>query len=75
MFSANQIAGFFNQSYLQNKLMKQFDFFHVDTNSQKLKVFWVGMVKNWCGQSGHRTVKLTASQKCTYGANMFLMLV
>ena len=38
MFSANQIAGFFNQPYLQNKSMKQPDVLHVDTNSHKLKV-------------------------------------
>ena len=38
MFSANQIAGFFNQPYPQNKSMKQPDFLHVDTNSHKLKV-------------------------------------
>ena len=38
MISANQIAGFFNQLFLQNKLMKQHHFLHVDTNSQKLKV-------------------------------------
>ena len=38
MFSANQIAGFFNQLYLQNKSMKQPDFLHVDTNSHKSKV-------------------------------------
>ena len=38
MFSANQIAGFFNQPYLQNKSMKQPDFLHVDTNLHKLKV-------------------------------------
>ena len=38
MFSANQIAGFFNQPYLQNKSMKQPDFLYVDTNSHKLKV-------------------------------------
>ena len=38
MLSANQIAGIFNQLYLQNKWMKQFDFLHVDTNSHKLKV-------------------------------------
>ena len=46
MFSANQIAGFFNQPYLQNKSMKEPDFLHVDTNSHKLKVdqkFWVGV--------------------------------
>ena len=33
MFSANQIAGFFNQPYLPNKSMKQPDFLYVDTNS------------------------------------------
>ena len=38
MFSVNQIAGFFNQLFLQNKLMKQPHFLHVDTNSQKSKV-------------------------------------
>ena len=38
MFSANQIAGYFNQPYLQNKSIKYPDFLHVDTNSQKLKV-------------------------------------
>ena len=38
MFSANQIAEFFNQPYLQNKSMKQPGFLHVDTNSHKLKV-------------------------------------
>ena len=38
MFSANQIAGFFNQPYLQNKSTKLSDFFHVDTNTYKLKV-------------------------------------
>ena len=39
MFSANQIAGFFNQPYLQNKSLKwPDDFLHVDTNSQKSKV-------------------------------------
>ena len=38
MLSANQIVGFLNQVFLQNKLMKQPHFWHVDTNSQKLKV-------------------------------------
>ena len=40
---------------------------YVDTDSQKLKAdqkfFGVGMVKNECGQSGHRTLKLAVSQK------------
>ena len=34
MFSANQISGFSNQPYLQNKSM---NFLHVDSNSHKLK--------------------------------------
>ena len=38
MFSANQIAGFFNQPYFQNKSMKWPDFLLVDTNLHKLKV-------------------------------------
>ena len=37
MFSVNQIAGFFNQPYLQNKSMKYPDFLIDDTNSHKLK--------------------------------------
>ena len=41
MLSANQIAGFLNQVLLLNKLMKQPNFFHVDTNLQKLKVDYV----------------------------------
>ena len=38
MFSANQIAGFFYQQYLQNKSMKKPAFLHVDINLHKLKV-------------------------------------
>ena len=40
MLSAKQIAGFLNQPFLQNKLMKQpfLHFLHADTDSQKLKV-------------------------------------
>ena len=37
ILSASQIAGFFNQPYLQNKSVKQPEFLHVDTNSHKLK--------------------------------------
>ena len=50
MFSVNQIAGFFNQPYLQNKSIKQSDFFHGDTNSHKLnliKRFLSGHGQNW----------------------------
>ena len=49
---------------------------HVDTNSHMLKVdesfFWVGMVKNGWGQSGHGTLKLTVSQKWTLNELIFL---
>ena len=42
MLSANQIAGFFNQPYPQNKSMNQKkskpDFLHVYTTSHKLKI-------------------------------------
>ena len=38
MVSANQISGFLNQPFFQNKSMKQPNSLHVDTNSQKLKV-------------------------------------
>ena len=38
--SAIQIARFLNQPFLQNKLMKQPHFWHVDTKSEKLKGDW-----------------------------------
>ena len=47
MLSANQIAEFLNQLFLQNKLMKQPNFFHVDINSQKLKVDPIFSVWAW----------------------------
>ena len=34
-------------------------------------MFWVGVVKNGCGQSGYRTLKLTVSQECTDGVSRF----
>ena len=72
MFSAIQILGCLNQAFLQNKLMKQLHFLHVDTNSQKLmKIFWWGMFKNECGQYGPWNIKLTASQERSDG-NDFL---
>ena len=39
MFSANQIAGFFNQPYFQNKSFTKTkpDFLHADRNLHKLK--------------------------------------
>ena len=38
MFSANQITGFFNQPYLQNKSMRRPVFLYVNTNSRQLKI-------------------------------------
>ena len=38
MLLGNQIAGFLNQLYLLKKMMKEPDFFNVNTNSFKLKV-------------------------------------
>ena len=67
MFSANQIVGFFNQTYLQP------DFLNIYLNSHTLEVgqkfFRVGMVKNGCGHSGNGTEKMTASQERTGGIN------
>ena len=66
MFSANQIARFFNQPYLQNRSVRHSDFLCVNINSVKWKVDqkMVG-----CGQSGHRTLKLTVSQEQIDGIN------
>ena len=74
MFSANQIAEFFNQTYLKtnqwNSLM-----FCMLVQIQKTKIwsksFWLGMVENGCGQSGHGTLKLTVSQEWIDGMNWF----
>ena len=71
MLSANHVAGFSNQLFLQNKLTKQLHFLHVDTNSQKLKVDWLGVVKSWCGQSGAWFLELTVSEEWTDGVAWF----
>ena len=47
MVSANQIPGFLNQPFFQNKSMKQSYSLHVDTNSQKLKVDQNFFVWEW----------------------------
>ena len=44
MVLVNQIPEFLNQSFLQNKMMKQRNSMHVDTNSQKSKVDWKFLV-------------------------------
>ena len=59
VLSANQISGFLNQLFLQNNLMKQPQFLHFNTNSQKLKVrnFFSWAWSNYgCGQSGPWTL-------------------
>ena len=65
MFSANQIIGYFNQPYLQSKSVKELDFFACYINLHNLKLIWkiwVGMVRNGCGQSGHKALELPVSQ-------------
>ena len=39
ILSANQMAGFFNQLFFQNKLMIQTHFMHFDTNSHEFKIY------------------------------------
>ena len=48
------------------------DLLHVDTNSRKWKIFWVGIVRNGCGWSVHGTLKLAVSQKWIDGMDWFL---
>ena len=66
---SNQIAGFLNQLYLQNKMMKKPDFLHVGTDSWKLKVksyfnnFEVVMFKNGCDLLGLETLKSAVPQE------------
>ena len=45
MFEANQIGGFFNQPYFQNRPMKFLDFLHVDKILHKLKIFGWDWIK------------------------------
>ena len=52
---------------LKREQMEWTDFMHIDTDSQTLKTdqrfFLMDMVKNGCGQPGHRNLSLTVSQK------------
>ena len=50
MLSANQIAGFLNQLFLQNKSMEWLHFLDVDANLQNeelIKIFLVGHGQKW----------------------------
>ena len=75
IFSAIQVVGFFNQPYLQDKSMKHPDFLHVYTNLHKSwsKIFWVGIVRNWYGESGYGTVKLTVSRMNRWNELIFCL--
>ena len=77
MFSANQIAGFFNQPYLEDKSVQLPDFSHVDTNWHKLKVDqnicgwawpeWVWLILSW-----HSKIDcISRTQECTVGMTWF----
>ena len=37
-------------------------------------MFWVGMTKNGCGQSGYGTLKMNVSQECNSVINWFFAL-
>ena len=78
MLSANQISAFLNQPFLQNKLMKQPHFLHVDTNSQKLSFDWKFFGWAWSKMSAVNLVdglfwgmELTVSEEWADGINWF----
>ena len=74
MFSANHIAGFFinHISRTNNEIAWFFacwyKFIYIKNWS---KILWLGMLRNGCGQSGHRTIKLTVSQELFDRMNWF----
>ena len=70
MLVANQIAGFLNQLYLQNKMIQWWWQKFVKIKSW-LKNTRVGVVKNGCGHSNHRTPKLPVSEERSSGINWF----
>ena len=73
MLLANQIAGFLNWLYLQNTKMKKPDEKAWGKNLKLVEKYWVSMVKNGCGNSGLRTLKLAVSQKGINRINWFLV--
>ena len=48
---------------------KALNWYKFSKNECWSKRFWVGMIKNGCSQSIHRTLKLTVPQELTYGIN------
>ena len=77
MLSVSQIAGFLNYLFLQNKLMRQPHFFACQCKFTKIKswlrIFWLVMVKNRCGQFSLWTLKLNLSEDWTDGINCFFV--
>ena len=73
MLLANQIAGFLNWLYLQNTKMKKPDEKAWGKKLKLVEIYWVSMVKNGCGNSGLRTLKLAVSQKGINRINWFLV--
>ena len=66
---------FFNQPYLQNKSIIAWFFaywYKFTWIKSWSKKFWVDMVGNGCGQSGHGTLKLSVSREWIDGMNWFL---
>ena len=74
MFSASQIAQFFNQPYPEQINEKAwffacwYKFTYIESWSNN---FWLGMGRNGRGQSGHGTLRLTVSQKWIDGMNWY----
>ena len=69
---ASYVARLWNWLYLKSKFMEWTDFLHVDIDSQNLKlikIYWVDMVKNGCGQSIHGAPKMAVSQNWRNGIN------
>ena len=73
------ISGLLNLLYFKNELLELTDFLHAGTISHKLKTdqnfcVWT-FVKNGCGQSGRRTLKLKISKMKRWNKMIFFMLV
>ena len=60
MVLTNLVSGLWNWLYLKNEQMDLTDFFACWYRFTKIKswtkIYWVNMVKNVCGQSGHWTL-------------------
>ena len=60
--SANEISVFFNRQYFTNRLISDFDFWHVDRYERKKQVSVIGFLKRFSfGQMSHFGPKNCAS--------------